>query len=134
MFRDLRLATSEDKRVRSGTNTTEFLVPKVQWQQIRDFARRHKIRQSSASCLRALITHCIMHNEHVPVTEADALFLGDKTAETKPINQGVSKPRSAGQCHAAADTSVNDAMNYKNCTILLRLHIQVTVIYTPATH
>jgi len=40
MFRDLRLATPEDKRVRSGTNTTEFLVPKVQWQQIRDVVRR----------------------------------------------------------------------------------------------
>jgi hypothetical protein len=26
-----------------------------------------------------------MYNETVPVTAADALFLGDKTAETEPI-------------------------------------------------
>jgi hypothetical protein len=52
MFRDLRLATSEDKRMRSGANTTEFLVPKVQWQQIRDVARRHGLRTSLTACLR----------------------------------------------------------------------------------
>jgi len=58
-----------------------------------------------------------MHNDKVPVNADDALFLVDKNAETKPINQGVSKPRSAGQCHAAAGTSVNDAMNHKYYTI-----------------
>jgi hypothetical protein len=118
MFRDLRLATSEDKRMRWGANTTEFLAPKVQRQQIRDVAWRHSLLKCLASCLRALIAHCLMHNETVPVTAADALFLHDKTAETKPINQGVPKPRSAGRFYAAADTFVNDVMSPKNYTIL----------------
>lgn len=98
--------------MRSGANTTEFLVPKVQWQQIRDVARHHSLRKSLAPCLRALITHCLMHNETVPVSAADVLFVDDETAETKPINQGVSKPRSAGLCYAAAHTFVNDVMNH----------------------
>ena len=59
-----------------------------------------------------------MYNETVPVTAADASFLDDKTAETKRTNQGVSKPRSAGRCYAAADTYVNDVTNRKNYTIL----------------
>jgi hypothetical protein len=56
MFRDLRLATAEDKGMGSGANTTEFLMRKVQWQQIRDVARRHSLRKSLAFCLRDLIT------------------------------------------------------------------------------
>ena len=77
-----------------------------------------------------------MHNETVPVTAADALFLDGKTAETRPINQGVSKPRSAGQCHAAADTFVNYITNPENYTILFAdTHTAYCdLFFTPTAH
>jgi hypothetical protein len=136
MFRDLRLATTENKRATSGANTTECLVSKVQWQQIRDVARRHSLRKSLAFCMQTVMTHCLMHNETVPVTASEALFLDDKTAETRPINQGVSKPRSPGQCLVAADTFVNYIMNHENYTILFAdTHAAYCdLFFTPATH